>query len=469
MAFRHNSKVADNEPMWGTVDKTALPRIAFADMGEEGKKSTWGYPHHWVKGGTEKDENGIWKDGELYLHQGGLRAAWAAAMGARSGQKASDEVIAHLKQHRKALGWDDEEDEREKSGITGERLFYMQLFSRGEWAIDGAYLQASLYLIPKQFNASILSLEDGYAVIKIRDILTAEDEAAGTSYSSIRDAIEKAVQNGAEHIYLDIDSPGGEVRGLFGLLSYIDAVREGGVKFTALVNEHAYSAAYAIAAATGNVVMAKSGGVGSIGVITAHVDMSAYDAMQGIKWTMVSAGKYKDILNPHRPVTEEDIAYMRGRVEGIYNLLVGKIASYRNLHEDQIRDLGASLLHYDKAADAGLVDVIVDDVYSVIPRKLARPREETQKVITQAIAEERERCLQILNAWEGVRDKGVNVETLKEQISSGVAIQEAMKHFLDKVAEWSNKDQVNGLINSAGYNPLLAEVERLKKQYERRK
>ena len=104
MAFRHNNQVADDEPNWGSVDKTALPRIAFADMGEEDKKSTWGFPHHWVKGGTEKDENGVWTNGTLYLHRGGLNAAWAAAQGARSGEKASTAVISHLKAHRAALG-----------------------------------------------------------------------------------------------------------------------------------------------------------------------------------------------------------------------------------------------------------------------------------------------------------------------------------------------------------------------------
>ena len=106
MAHNHNSKTVDNEPPWASVDKTALPRNAFADMGEPDKKSTWKYPHRWMKGGTKKDDNGIWVDGEMYLHRGGLNAAWAAANGARSGQKASQKVIDHLQRHRKALGLD---------------------------------------------------------------------------------------------------------------------------------------------------------------------------------------------------------------------------------------------------------------------------------------------------------------------------------------------------------------------------
>lgn len=94
MSLTHNSTVAKSEPAWSAVDKTKLPRNAFADQGKADEKSTWKYPHHWVSGGT------------MYLHRGGLNAAWSAAQGGRSGQKASPAVIAHLQVHRKALGLD---------------------------------------------------------------------------------------------------------------------------------------------------------------------------------------------------------------------------------------------------------------------------------------------------------------------------------------------------------------------------
>lgn len=77
--------------------------MAFAEQGEADKKSTWGYPHHWVSGGTTKDENGIWTNGTLYLHVAGWQAAINASHGARSGQKASAAVTAHLEHHRGAI------------------------------------------------------------------------------------------------------------------------------------------------------------------------------------------------------------------------------------------------------------------------------------------------------------------------------------------------------------------------------
>jgi capsid assembly protease len=100
----HDSKTSDKEPTWSDVDKTKLPRVAFAGQGDADKKSTWSYPHHWVEGGGQPDDNGVFTTGTLWLHREGLNAAWSAAQGGRSGQKASQDVIDHLQKHRKAMG-----------------------------------------------------------------------------------------------------------------------------------------------------------------------------------------------------------------------------------------------------------------------------------------------------------------------------------------------------------------------------
>lgn len=104
MAFRHNSVVAKREPQWGSMDKSKLPRVAFARQGEPDQKSTWGFPHHWVSGGKDMNGDGIFDTGTLFLHRGGLNAAWSAANGGRSGKKAEPAVLSHLRKHFKDLG-----------------------------------------------------------------------------------------------------------------------------------------------------------------------------------------------------------------------------------------------------------------------------------------------------------------------------------------------------------------------------
>ena len=109
MAFVHNSKLAKSEPGCGGVKKTSLPRLAFADKGEADKKSTWKFPHHWIQNADDSDGDGIYDKGVMFLHRGGLRAAWAAAQGARSGQEASPAVKAHLRRHMIDIGMGKEE------------------------------------------------------------------------------------------------------------------------------------------------------------------------------------------------------------------------------------------------------------------------------------------------------------------------------------------------------------------------
>ena len=89
MPLTHNSKVADKEPGWAGVDKTRLPRAAFADRGDPSRaspsrasgsndgsndaasKSSWAYPHHWVQDGGDLDEDGCYTTGTMYLHEAG--------------------------------------------------------------------------------------------------------------------------------------------------------------------------------------------------------------------------------------------------------------------------------------------------------------------------------------------------------------------------------------------------------------
>lgn len=117
----HNNTVADSEPSWGSVDKTALPLVAHvwnANNTDTGKKSTWKYPHHWIQNAGNKNDMGIWTTGTMYLHKQGVSVAWAAAMGARSGQRAAAAVINHIQAHRKALGLE-------------ERLYYVEYTKEG--------------------------------------------------------------------------------------------------------------------------------------------------------------------------------------------------------------------------------------------------------------------------------------------------------------------------------------------------
>jgi HK97 family phage major capsid protein len=99
LLFEHNDQTSANEPDWSTVDQAELPFEAYAS-GDPADPATWMYPHHWVEGGTTRDDRGILTDGVLYLHQGGLDEAWTQA---QEDTEAPAEAIDHLQAHRDAL------------------------------------------------------------------------------------------------------------------------------------------------------------------------------------------------------------------------------------------------------------------------------------------------------------------------------------------------------------------------------
>jgi chromosome segregation ATPase len=95
----HNSTLAKKtEPAWGSIDKASLPRNAFADMGIPEEISTFRYPHHFVK------------NGDMFLHKGGLKVALQAAGGIRSGKKEESLAIKkHLSHHANVIGMSEKE------------------------------------------------------------------------------------------------------------------------------------------------------------------------------------------------------------------------------------------------------------------------------------------------------------------------------------------------------------------------
>ena len=185
------------------------------------------------------------------------------------------------------------------------------------------------------------------------------DAASGlTSYAVIAEQLDAAISDPAiAAILLDVDSPGGESGGVFDLADRIRAATQ--VKpVWAVANEQAFSAAYAIASAATRVFVARTGGVGSIGVIAMHLDQSAKDAKDGVRYTPVFAGARKNDLTPHAAITDEAHAVLRAEVERLYDLFVDTVARHRGLDAQAVRDTEAGQFFGAQAVDAGLADAV---------------------------------------------------------------------------------------------------------------
>ncbi len=202
---------------------------------------------------------------------------------------------------------------------------------------------------------------DGIDVIPIKGTLVHKayglDAASGMrSYVDIQNEVEDAATDPAvKGILLDVDSLGGEVAGVFELADTIYAARSAKPVF-AVANANAFSGAYLLASGAQRVYTGQSSGLGSIGVIVTHLDMSANDEQRGYKYTIIHAGARKADFNPHTPLTEEARAAIETELNRTYGMLVKAVARNRGISESAIRDTEAARYFGDEGIPMGLAD-----------------------------------------------------------------------------------------------------------------
>lgn len=158
-------------------------------------------------------------------------------------------------------------------------------------------------------------------------------------------------------IVLDVNSPGGQINGVPELSTAIFEAR-GKKPIVAVSNHQMASAAYWIASAADEIVVAPSGDVGSIGVFSVHQDISKQLEADGVSTTLIRAGKYKAEANPYAALTEEARAHIQSRVDDAYNWFVEAVARNRGVKTATVRDgFGEGrMVSADQAVSLGMAD-----------------------------------------------------------------------------------------------------------------
>lgn len=137
-------------------------------------------------------------------------------------------------------------------------------------------------------------------------------------------------------IVLDVNSPGGSVYGIQEVAQKIYDAR-GKKPIVAVSNHLMASAAYWIGSAADEIVISPSGDVGSIGVFAMHQDWSAALDKEGIKVSLISAGKFKVEGNPYEPLGDEARASIQTSVDESYDYFVEAVARHRGVNPAAVR------------------------------------------------------------------------------------------------------------------------------------
>lgn len=244
------------------------------------------------------------------------------------------------------------------------------------WAITQEYMDAILQIAERQNlspeqvakeigrplnNTYDVELRDGVAILPVTGPLFRYANlfnmiSGATSYDLLARDFETALANPqVSAIVLNIDSPGGEANGVSEFAAQIAAAR-GQKPVVAYVGGLGASAAYWIASAADEIVVADTALLGSIGTVMTITDAREREAKTGVRTYEVvsSQSPYKR----NDPATPEGRSRYQALVDSLSDVFVDKVASYRGTDRDTVlKNYGqGDVLVGQAAMAAGLAD-----------------------------------------------------------------------------------------------------------------
>jgi ClpP class serine protease len=204
----------------------------------------------------------------------------------------------------------------------------------------------------------------GVAVIQVEGTLVHKNGylrpySGMTGYDGIRQNLLTALADKAvDAIVLDIDSPGGECAGCFDLADTIYRARRE-KPIWAILSESAFSAAYALASSASKVIVPRTGGTGSIGIIAMHIDMSRALSKAGFAVTLIQYGSRKADFSETMPLSKEALARAQADVDALGQMFDNLVARNRGIPAAKVKSYQAATFMGAKGVAAKLADAVM--------------------------------------------------------------------------------------------------------------
>jgi len=277
--------------------------------------------------------------------------------------------------------------------IVPEKLFEIQeiykTHLRGD-KIDIAAIEAKTGA-PLDNKTAPYQVVNDIAIIPIQGVIAKKMNlftqiSGGVSTQLTGNDIKEALADDSiKSILLDIDSPGGTVDGTQELGDIVFAGRDK-KPIVAYSDGMIASAAYWIGSAAHRMyISGDTNDIGSIGVVTNHVDYSEMDKKCGVKVTEIYAGKYKRIASENKPLSKEGKQYIQDQVDYLYSVFVDVVAKHRGVSSETVlKNMADAKIFIGKQAiTAGLVDGVstFDRLINII-----LPVMQTEKADAKALA-----------------------------------------------------------------------------------
>ena len=217
-------------------------------------------------------------------------------------------------------------------------------------------------------------VRDGVAIIPLFGVIAKRMNmfmyfSGGVSTEILAADFIKALESKqVEAILLNTDTPGGTVDGTKAVADIIYQAR-GKKPIICFANGQMTSGGTWIGTAADEIVAEETAVLGSIGVISIHEEYSEADKKEGVKRTVITAGKYKGIANSYEPLTSEGKQYVQERLDYLYGIFGAEVATHRGIEKEKVfKDMAEGKIFIGKQAlDIGLIDKIgsFDDAFNL--------------------------------------------------------------------------------------------------------
>jgi signal peptide peptidase SppA len=185
---------------------------------------------------------------------------------------------------------------------------------------------------------------NGVAIIPITGVLAKRanlmENVSGPGATSTqllaRDFRQALEDDDVNSILLWIDSPGGTVDGTQAMANVVRKAR-GKKRVWALADGLMASAAYWIGSAAEKIFIADdTTTIGSIGVVSIHIDRSRALEQDGIKVTEITAGKYKRVTSDVSPLSDAGRKKLQSVVDHTYSIFVNEVSEHLGVDVDTV-------------------------------------------------------------------------------------------------------------------------------------
>lgn len=266
------------------------------------------------------------------------------------------EAQSHLLVEQSAVGWFMVADNAEAQDSDMEAPLGARADTGDAFWDDEDYRRFRPYNVVRGADGT------GVLVVSVRGSLIPDFPYQAGVYATGYEYISEAVRRGAadatvKSILLNINSPGGAVRGCAECgLAIAEAAKAKPV--IAHTDGMAASAAYWLASQATQIHVGPTAEVGSIGVITGHMDYSEMLKGAGIKYTPLFAGERKADGHPYVPLSDEAKAGMMKRLNAVYAEFISAVARGRKIDGNDIRATQAAMFAAREAVRIGLADAV---------------------------------------------------------------------------------------------------------------